>query len=52
MSGSVPVRVEYFEREAGLLRAWVKAYSTASVSVWQHFNGLVGRRIMTPVKTT
>ena len=42
MSGSVPVRVQYFEREAALLRAWVKAYSAYTVSVWQHFNGLVG----------
>jgi hypothetical protein len=40
-SDTLTVRVEYFHREAELLRAWVREYARQKVSVWQHFNGLV-----------
>lgn len=36
----VDVRVLYFQKEADLLKEWVRLFSEHTATVWSHFNGL------------
>jgi len=39
-SNNVTVKIEYFEKESSLLRAWVDSYALHRATVWLHYNGL------------